>query len=657
MDHHEMNARPHPFNAAARRAHFQEKLAARFGRPQAMPTTSALPDFSQIILGHDAGKRLIMLPEQPRLEHMHALGATGSGKSNYLLNCALQDIKRGRGVALLDPHGGHPVSGINMTLRFLRENNFPLQKVHVISPNLAPIVGLDPLAPLPETDPSVIADNVAAAFESTWGEDTTEKPTTRRVLRVIFSALSHCRMALADAYDAIDPQDRRGVRAYLIEHVADEHVGDELRRMDELARNPRTIREYEAEALGPRNRLEEFLANPNTHLMFSMKADYRERPAKTIDLLSILDRGDILLVDLQPGPRVSRAATDMLGKLILCYLFLLMNYRSHYEPFFVYVDEVQRFVTDDLKHLLDEARKYGISLTLAHRYLAELGKPGEPVYDAVLNSTEVKAVFRMQDGEEAERIARNILPLNLALPILESTRPVVVGHSIEWLHNETSSASTSTTKSIGSVSARSVSQGVTEMQAWGHARSRSESTGRASGMAEGTAHGWQSATNATQSHSDNLSYSYDPATQTFITTPLLGINIGQGDSTATAQLDGRSLQTSRVASNVDSRAVGESFSDIKSGALAHSRAVSDMLGETKGLAVQHGESKGRGRGQAVIPQYTNLPTTFDTSKENALYRAAEQIRSLKTGEAIVRFRNSVAVVAVPLAQRTKAHGP
>ena len=50
-----------------------------------------------------------------------------------------------------------------------------------------------------------------------------------------------------------------------------------------------------------------------------------------------------------------------------------------YHPFFVYVDEAHRYVTDDVEGLLTQARKFGIGVTLAHQYLGQLGKPGDKI--------------------------------------------------------------------------------------------------------------------------------------------------------------------------------------------------------------------------------------------------------------------------------------
>jgi len=58
----------------------------------------------------------------------------------------------------------------------------------------------------------------------------------------------------------------------------------------------------------------------------------------------------------------------------------------------VYVDEFQHFVTDSLATMLSESRKFGLGLTLAHQYLAQLTPA---IRDAVLGNIGTSVVFRL----------------------------------------------------------------------------------------------------------------------------------------------------------------------------------------------------------------------------------------------------------------------
>ena len=178
---------------------------------------------------------------------------------------------------------------------------------------------------------------------------------------------------------------------------------------------------------------------------------------------------------------MTKPATDLLGKIILRYLFLLMAHRKpyvlpgateqKYHPFFVYVDEAHRYVTDDVEGLLTQSRKFGIGVTLAHQYLGQLGKPGDKIYEAVRNSTETKVVFRVKSPEEAQALAYDVFPLTLELPVQASVRPTQVGYTIGKLANESYAVHEGEGESEAVHAAEAISQGRTEMQTWMTAQS------------------------------------------------------------------------------------------------------------------------------------------------------------------------------------------
>ena len=69
--------------------------------------SSAQPEFAPLVLGtrHPAYRRALAIPARATRRHLHAIGLTGSGKSRFLDAYALQLIRQGVGVSVVDPHG------------------------------------------------------------------------------------------------------------------------------------------------------------------------------------------------------------------------------------------------------------------------------------------------------------------------------------------------------------------------------------------------------------------------------------------------------------------------------------------------------------------------------------------------------------------------
>ena len=61
-------------------------------------------------------------------------------------------------------------------------------------------------------------------------------------------------------------------------------------------------------------------------------------------------------------------------------------------PFYLYVDEFQNFATDSFATILSEARKYGLCLTVANQYIAQMSLS---VRDAVFGNVGSIVAFRM----------------------------------------------------------------------------------------------------------------------------------------------------------------------------------------------------------------------------------------------------------------------
>jgi hypothetical protein len=112
-----------------------------------------------------------------------------------------------------------------------------------------------------------------------------------------------------------------------------------------------------------------------------------------------MDERRILLVNLSRG-ELGRFDSQLLGMLVMGRLLLAAFSRvdvpaDRRVPFSVYVDEFQNFTTETLAQALSEARKFGISLTLANQTLSQLEASASKVLEAVLGNCGSMVLFRL----------------------------------------------------------------------------------------------------------------------------------------------------------------------------------------------------------------------------------------------------------------------
>lgn len=585
-------------------------------------------DFSLVKLGHDHDGCPVYLEEAARLEHSLTVGSTGSGKTTYYKNLALQDFRRGRGGIIIDPHGSHPGSLYNALIDELAYDGFfETGRVHLIDPNIRThVVPINFLAPLPDTDISVLADALLQAVERVWGdEDTHEKPTIRTVLKATFMALAELGLPLTDAKLLFDPHDRSGFRARAIAQLTNEYARDEIERLHITALDERSKRDFRAEVVGPINRINEFTSCDAIRALLGV-VDEAGQSRRTLDILEIMNKGDILLVNAQHGAAVSEADTDLLGALLLRYVFLLASRRTNLEPFFIFVDECHRYLTGDIPSLLAEARKFRLAMHLALQFMAQAGRPDDLIYQALLNSTEIKTIFRVKSPEEAERLAPFVISLDLERPVAASVRPTVVGHRRVSL----SSRASSTQEAVSAGQAETIGEmhAITEMHSRGTAVGTMSATSAGSGefSAMGDSTGMVMAPAATMFGPNAPNATFFP----FPTSESSGQSSSQGSSVQSAMSSG--------VSEVEIESHGEAETYARS----HARTTSQ--------ARSRGTSESSGQHEAFEPVYADLPSAWH-SKEHELHKAGELLRCLPVGRAFVAWRGNRVCISIPPPKR------
>jgi hypothetical protein len=396
-----------------------------------------------ISLGRDSdGVDQVLTPEA-RSTHLHVVGASGKGKSRALENMIRQDIQHGHGVCVIDPHGAL-VSGISKWCARLDLQH--RRKIHLIDPNnLDWTTGFDPLRC---TDPDYLSktiDTAVNACAQVWGgEDTNKTPLLKKCLRAVFYALAAGGRTMGEAIALTAANDPDGFRRTITGALPDEvfqAVWDDFNSM-----SPRDRADAFAST---NNRLIEFLASPTIRRMLSLKDE-------ALDVRKCMEEGHVILVNLQPK-LISQSNARVIGTLLTSALFSHAVQRdesaARRRPFYLYIDECYSFLTEEVEAMLDQTRKFGLHVVLAHQRLGQLGN----FYNAVMTNAQTKMVFGGLSDEDAEKLVKEVLreTFDYDQPKEILNKPTVVGYQTVSLRSSSESRTSSWSRGRSSGSSTS----------------------------------------------------------------------------------------------------------------------------------------------------------------------------------------------------------
>ena len=135
----------------------------------------------------------------------------------------------------------------------------------------------------------------------------------------------------------------------------------------------------------------------------------------SINIRDIMDNQKILLVSLPKGAigemNSYLLGMIMVGKILMSALGRTDMPQEKRKNFFLYIDEFQNFTTNSICTILSEARKYGLSLTIAHQYIGQLVINNDTkIKDAVFGNVGTMALFRI-GAEDAEFLEKEFSPV------------------------------------------------------------------------------------------------------------------------------------------------------------------------------------------------------------------------------------------------------
>src|SRR3984957_20270500 len=331
-------------------------------------------------------EQLFGIKRTDRFSHVYVIGKTGTGKSTLLERMALQDLERGNGFALIDPHGDL----VERVADRIPANRL-LDVLYLDAADPTQPYGYNPLRHVRQDRIAVAASGLMEVFEKMWPEAWGVR--MEHILRnVLMALLEQPSATLHDVLRIIsDSKYRKSIAASLRNETVRAFLQKEFERFGAG---------YRADGIAPiQNKVGAFLADPLLNRILTA-------PQQDLHIRRIMDEGQVLLVNLAKG-RIGDDSSSLLGGLLGPPIGLAGYSRADIDParrrdFFVYVDEFQSFTTLAVANMLSEMRKYRLGFTVAHQYLHQL----EPdVRHAVLGNAGTTVSFRV-GVEDAPYLAR-----------------------------------------------------------------------------------------------------------------------------------------------------------------------------------------------------------------------------------------------------------
>jgi hypothetical protein len=386
------------FHFTAERVTTSRELKKSYAKQAPAPVEMAAEGITIGVNRYGATETPVRFAPADRLRHCYVIGQTGTGKTGLIKNMIIQDIKNGDGVAFIDPHG----------------NDIEDVLAAVPPERMGDVIYFDPAY-------------TARPMGLNMLEYDRSKPEMKTF--VVDEVYGIFRKLYADVPEAFGPMFEQYYRNAVQLVVEDPDSGstfvevprifaDTAFRNLKLSRctNPIIVQFWRkiAEAAGGDASLENvtpyisskfdvFLANDIMRPIVS-----QEKSA--FNFREILDGKKIFLANLSKG-RLGDRNTSLLG-LVLVSKFLQAAFSRvdtrgvDLPTFYLYIDEFQNFATPSIATILSEARKYKLSLIVAHQFIAQLE---EDIRDSVIGNVGTKISMRI-GTTDAEFLEKQFAP-------------------------------------------------------------------------------------------------------------------------------------------------------------------------------------------------------------------------------------------------------
>jgi len=323
--------------------------------------------------------------------HIYCIGKTGVGKSTLLLNMACSDIRNGNGVGVIDPHGDLAQALIQY-IPAARKKDL----VFFNATDTFDLIAFNPLSDVAPEQRYFVASTIVNTLKKVWSDSW--GPRLEHILRnSILTLLEYPDATLLDLQPLLTSID---FRKEVLQYVS----SNALLRFWELEFNVLPVA-LKAEVVSPIiNKIGLFQTHPIIRAIIAQKQS-------AFSISEIMDGKKIFIANLSKGV-LGEDGTQLIGSMLVSQFQIASIVRASRQvhertPFYLYIDEMQSFVTLAFANILSESRKYGLCLFLAHQYMEQLA---EDIRNAILGNVGTLISFRV-GAQDAVILEKEFYPV------------------------------------------------------------------------------------------------------------------------------------------------------------------------------------------------------------------------------------------------------
>lgn len=322
----------------------------------------------------------VYVSEGDRQRHMYIIGKTGTGKSEFLKDMILQDIRNGEGVAVIDPHGDL-VEGVMPLIPPQRAED-----VIVFDPSdTQRPIGLNIMEAYTEEQKHYMVSSIIGLFYKLYDPNQTGivGPRLEHGIRnAMLTVMAETGNTFIEVQRALtDSAFVQDLLPKVTDPIIRRYWTDQIAQTNDFHKSE--VLDYIVSKFG------RFITN-------KLMRNIIGQSKSSFDFRKVMDEKKILLVNLSKG-KIGEENSNFIGLILVPKLVVAAMSRQDIpqeerQNFYLYVDEFQNFATPDFAQILSEARKYRLNLIVANQFTSQMQ---DEVKNAVFGNVGTIVSFRV----------------------------------------------------------------------------------------------------------------------------------------------------------------------------------------------------------------------------------------------------------------------